>query len=106
MHHRREIQSLEIHRRIALLIDGDPGRVIGKAVENLHRWLERHSGSALETVFKEWLNLLETLSPTEVADFIISGSERAVRMRQSSPFAGVLSPRELWSIKRGDYEAA
>jgi len=100
MHHRREVQSLEMHRRIAAMMERDPTPVLGKAMANLQAWLARHQGSALEPVFKEWQDLLTRLSPSEVAAFIIAEDERAGRMRQSSPFAGVLSPREVWAIKR------
>ena len=106
MHRRREIQSLEMHRRIAARLNHDPSGVIRKAMLNLHGWLKHQQGSALELVFKEWLEILNLLSPSEIADFIVSDSERAVRMRQSSPFAGVLSPSEVWAIKRGSHEAA
>lgn len=106
MHHRRELQSIEMHRRIAAMMDRDPSGVIRKAVRNIHGWLEHQQGSAMEVVFREWLELLVHLSPSEIADFIVSDSERAVRMRQSSPFAGVLSPREVWAIKRNSHEAA
>jgi hypothetical protein len=102
MHHRRESQSLEMHRRIAAMIRHDPGVVIGKAMRNLHRWKERGGDAA---VCGEWLELLTRMSPDETADFIVSESEHAVRMRQSSSFAGVLSPQEVWAIKRS-HEAA
>jgi hypothetical protein len=105
MHHLREIQSLQMHRRIAAMMESNPSGVIGKALENLHAWLDHHQGSAMESVFKEWLDLLARMEPSEISAFIVSDSERAVRMRQSSPFAGVLSPREVWAIKRG-HEAA
>lgn len=105
MHRRRELQSLEMHRRIAAMMERDPGRVLGKAMANLNVWLARHQGSALEPVFKEWQDLLTGLSPSEIAAFVVAEDERAVRMRQSSPFAGVLSPREVWAIKRS-HEAA
>jgi len=104
MHHRREIQSLAMHRRIADLMKRDPEAVIGKALRNLHAWMARQQGTA-PAVFQEWLDLLNRMSPLEIAVFIVSESEEAVRMRQSSPFAGVLSPREVWDIKRS-HEAA
>jgi hypothetical protein len=48
---------------------------------------------------------LTLITPGEVAYFMVSESELATRMRQSSPFAGVLSPREVWAIKKS-HEAA
>ncbi len=105
MHHRRELQSLEMHRRIAERIERDPEAVLGKARANLAAWLARHQGSALEPVFREWMELITNTSPSGIAAFIVSDDERATRMRQSSPFAGVLTPREIWAIKRG-HEAA
>ena len=87
------------------MMECDSSRVLGKAMANLSAWLERHQDSALEPVFKEWQDLLTDLSPSEIFAFIISEDERAVRMRQSSPFAGVLSPQEVWAIKRS-HEAA
>lgn len=106
MHYRREIQSLEIHRMIAAKMCLDPSGVINKAVSNLHGWLEHQQGSAMEVVLREWLEILVNVSPGEIADFLVSESERATRMRQSSPFAGVLSPGEVWAIKRGRHETA
>ena len=105
MHHLRETQSLQMHRRIAELMERNPESVIGKALRNLQTWMQQREGTASQGALQEWLDLLERLSPVEVASFIVSESERANRMRQSSPFAGVLTPREVWAIKRGD-EAA
>ncbi len=105
MHHLREIQSLQMHRRIAAMMERDSDAVIGKALRNLHTWMARREGAAMQAALQEWLELLERLSPEEVASFIGSESERATRMRQSSPFAGVLTPQEVWAIKRG-HEAA
>lgn len=102
MHRRREIQSLEMHRRIAALMESEPERVIGKARENLFAWRLRREDDAAGD---EWLALLDRLSPGELAAFLVSETEDALRMRQSSPFAGVLSPREVWAIKHG-HEAA
>lgn len=100
MHARREIQSLEIHRRISGLLISDPDRVIGKALHNLNSWILLHRNTALEAAYQEWLNILETQPPAEIAALLIAGDERAVRLRQSSPFVGILSPQEIWSIKR------
>jgi hypothetical protein len=100
MHARREQQSLEMHRRIAGRLRSDPGAVLGKAFANLGSWSRQHAGGASEVVLSEWKTLLETSSVSEIAEFLVSDDERAVRMRQSSPFAGVLAPREVWEIKK------
>lgn len=100
MHARREKQSLEMHRRIAVRLKSDPEVVLGKAFANLDSWSRQHAGGASEAVLSEWRTLLETSSVSEIAEFMISEVEGAVRMRQSSPFAGVLTPREVWEIKK------
>lgn len=100
MHARREIQSLEMHRRIAELIMTDPQPVIGKAMLNLHSWLGRHRQTALEPVYQEWLGILETLPSGEIAALLVAEDQRAARLRQSSPFAGVLPAEVVWAIKR------
>jgi hypothetical protein len=94
-----------MHCRIAAMIKIDPEAVIGKARSNLNSWMARREGAASQAAMKEWLELLESLAPEELASFIVSESECATRMRQNSPFAGVLTPQEIWAIKRGN-EAA
>lgn len=98
------MQSLQMHRKIAAMMERGPEAVIGKALRNLHRWISRQQGDAPE-VYQEWLKRLTCMPPNKMAEFIVSESELATRMRQSSPFAGVLSPREVWAIKKS-HEAA
>ena len=87
------------------MIQRDPEAVIGKAFRNLNSWMARREGAATQAALREWFELLEKLAPEEVASFIVSENECAARMRQNSPFAGVLTPQEVWAIKRGN-EAA
>ncbi len=100
MHSRREFQSLAIHRRIAGLLVQRPQQVIDKARANLVLWLKIHRGTALEVVYQEWMSLLDALPPAEISNLIVAEDERATRLRQSSPFVGILTPAEIWSIKR------
>ena len=100
MHQARERTSLEIHRVVAERLLADPEAVLGLARGNLLRWMERHGDGPLLACYQEWLELLEKLSPPEVADLIVSEGEEPDRLRQISPFAGVLGPRELWSLKQ------
>lgn len=52
---------------------------------------------------EEWLRILSTYSKQQILDFLVSESPRAHRLRQSSPFAAVLSDeqRELLSRQAG-----
>ncbi len=100
MHRRREIQSLELHRRIARRLEEDTAAVIQKARGNLQRWLSMRPDDGLSVTWREWESLLGEMSPGELGAFLISDSQRAVRLRQSSPFAGVIPAQDVWEIKK------
>lgn len=101
VHFRREQESLEIHRRIVRRLDDDAMPVLEKARANLQRWLSGREEDSLAAAYREWESLLETLTVAQVSALLVAENERSARLRQSSPFAGVLSPQEVWEIKRG-----
>lgn len=105
MHAIRERQSLAMHRRIAGLLAEQPEAVIGKALANLGRWTAGVDSADIPAAYSEWRSLLLENSPAEIAALLVSEHENAARLRQSSPFAGVLDAREVWKIKRS-HEAA
>jgi len=105
MHSIREKQSLAMHQRIVERLMHDSNAVIGKALENLDRWAANREAAGVPAVYQEWRNLLVGKSANEIAQILLSQDENAVRLRQSSPFAGVLDAREVWRIKK-DHEAA
>ena len=74
-------------------------RAIGIARGNLRRWMAR-DGQKVRPVFLEWHRILERLTPAEIADFLRSDTPMARRLRQSSPFAGVLTDSERRAIRR------
>ena len=90
-----EARSLSMHCKIAQKISRDP-TLLEIPRRNLERWTKRAGGHPPRYIL-EWERILSQSWPT-VAEFITSGSEQAVRLRQSSPFAGVLSPRERKQI--------
>jgi len=79
--------------------------VIAKALDNLRRWTAGSNVEQMPAVYLEWRNLLVEKTPAEITEILISETEDSVRLRQSSPFAGVLNAREVWKIKRS-HEAA
>jgi hypothetical protein len=88
-------RSLALHDAVAAKIEAHP-ELLGVARANLARWLSRGPQPAL----LEWRELLDRTSVTELVALLRSGSEAAVRLRQSSPFAGVLTPDERRAILR------
>jgi hypothetical protein len=85
---------------VAEKLRANPG-LISRALENLDRW-ERQRGP--EPAYVEWRQILRNSSSGEVISLLLDDSERADRLRQSSPFAGILSQDERLSIFRR-YEA-
>ncbi len=95
-HQEIDERSLAMARAIVARIDADPGRAgLEKARTTCKRWLDRGGGPAV----REWLNILEG-SWEEVRRVLLDDSEEGKRLRQSSPFCGILTPRERWAIYR------
>src|SRR5258708_17480018 len=63
-------------------------RLLRLAQANLRRWKAR-DGERPRAVFVEWQRILNYLSAREIADFLVSDTPMARRLRQSSPFMGL-----------------
>jgi len=93
-HSRLDERSLAMHQLIAAKVQADPA-LLDKARENVRRWRARDGSPNL--ALAEWEQILN--SPVnQVAQFLAERSERATRLRQSSPFAGILSEAERRTI--------
>jgi hypothetical protein len=91
--------SLELARRVAGRLRGHP-ELLGVARDNLERWSCLNAQApALLRCYAEWQAILDR-PLAEICELLVSGSEEASRLRQNSPFAGVLSAREVWELKR------
>ena len=90
-HERLEARSLALHSAIVRKVDRDPD-LLRIPKRNLKRWRAR-SVSPAPIYLAEWGRILR--KPwAEIAEFLVSRSEDAIRLRQSSPFAGVLTAVE------------
>ena len=87
------------HQIAAKLLVND--RLLRLARQNLERWIAR-DGQKVRAVFQEWRLILTRLSRSEIATFLRSDTPMARRLRQSSPFAGLL--RDTNQQKRRDRE--
>ena len=98
-HRLHEARSLAMHAAIARKIDREPG-LLEKARGNLRRWRQLEAHHPTPDWLQEWSGVLNKSWP-EIASLMGEPSERAAKLRQSSPFAGLLSAVERKRI----YEA-
>lgn len=92
-HERIEQRRIALHREIVERIEANPA-LIHIARENLERWI-RQNGEI--PVWREWKDILER-PLAEILDLLVSEEENARRLRQSSPFCGILTARERWRV--------
>lgn len=93
-HSRLDERSLALHRRIAEKVLAHPD-LLDKARDNLRRWQQTEGSPKL--ALAEWEQILN--GPTDqIAEFLTERPERATRLRQSSPFAGILTEAERKAI--------
>lgn len=86
-----EARSLAMHCLAAQKIARNPA-LLAQVRQMLSTWRSRY-GSATPRALDEWEAILRLPWP-QIAAFMTDPGERAARLRQSSPFAGVLSARE------------
>ena len=92
-------RSLALHAAVATKLEAQP-QLLEVARANLQHWLSSNPAAAL----REWWQLLETTPLPELLALLRSPGDQATRLRQSSPFAGLLTPAERQSILN-DYES-
>lgn len=97
--------SLEIGQRVAAGLPTHP-EWLDLARANLARWSQRNAGSpSLLRCYAEWQALL-ALPIAEIVAILTAETDEGQRLRQNSPFAGALTPAEVWEIKRRHHEAS
>jgi hypothetical protein len=90
--------SLELGRRVAERLRRQPELVVF-ARANLARWSRQNtSAPSLLRCYAEWQEILSR-PVDEICDLLCAESDNAQRLRQNSPFAGVLPPAEVWEVK-------
>lgn len=86
-----EARSLAMHCLAAQKIEHHPA-LLDQVRRTLETWRLRY-GEAVPRALDEWKTILRRPWP-EIAAFITDPGEHATRLRQSTPFAGVLGARE------------
>jgi len=93
-HQRIDRRSLELHRAIAAKLRQCPER-IAIALDNLSRWSADLPRS--QPYWDAWREILAR-PLEEVLTLLEEDSERMTALRQATPFAGVLEPKERWAV--------
>jgi len=86
-------RSLALHEAVAAKLEAHP-QLLDVARQNLERWLQQNPATAL----REWRRILDSTPLPEVVALLRSSTEEAARLRQSSPFAGLLTTEERRTI--------
>ena len=94
-HDRLDEIRRQTHIAIAKRIDADPA-LLDVPRRNIQRWARKMG--RMPAAYAEWLDALDRPWP-EVRHILVSSDENAVRMRQSTPFSGILSQRERLMIR-------
>ena len=92
--------SLARHCAVADMLKADPSSIIETARKNAERWLASGNYEDGESnSVREWLPLLALEKRSDLIDVLTSESQNATRMRQSSPFTGIL-PKPAYRMLR------
>ena len=89
-------RSLALDRAIVQKLKLEPS-LLQVARDNLSRWINQQQPCAPKVMF-EWLEILDTRSFDDVLDLLGRFDENTRRLRQSSPFFGILSEEERITI--------
>jgi excisionase family DNA binding protein len=99
-HRTAELQALAYHRLVAERLDE---RIVDEARRRLRRW--RASGRVHPRWIEEWERVLAMPLP-QIAKTIGADTRHARELRQTSPFAGVLSEHERRRLTKAVEERA
>jgi hypothetical protein len=101
-------RTMDLHRRIALILRKEPGLVRDLAEQLRSKLAAARSAAAADDNEWEWYIILTLRSPLEVIRLLEDSGEQALRLRQNSPFVSLLSDlgrgkffkRQLSSLNR------
>jgi hypothetical protein len=95
-HRLAEARSLAYHQLIAERLEHEPA-LLEVARARVHEWLAKSRPTPFYA--SEWARILQQPCAA-VAAFLRDEGEHATELRQSTPFAGAIEPRERWRIWR------
>jgi hypothetical protein len=95
-------RSLALDRAIAQRLRAQP-KLLRCAKTTLERWIQQRQAH-VPPVFLEWQEMLNHWPLETILELLTRADETARRLRQSSPFCGILSPAERLTVFK-EYES-
>ncbi|WP_332642188.1 helix-turn-helix domain-containing protein [Aeromicrobium sp.] len=93
-------KSLRLHQALIGDLLEDPDAVIGKARENIARWLPQQRPDGMSAIYlREWERILDS-GIDQIIDAFTATDEKSYELRENSPFAGVLSQERRVKVLR------
>jgi hypothetical protein len=96
LHRLSEERSIAYHEVIADRLRQQP-EILEKARARVQGWLTSSANPQFHA--RKWAEILDG-DVSSIAAFLVDRSEIAYELRQSTPFAGALTPQERWKIWR------
>src|SRR6478672_13608270 len=90
-HENVDSRSMDLHRRIALVLRKEPGLVRDFAERLRSKLATARSAAAVSDNEWEWYIILTLWSPLQVIRLLEDSSDQAVRLRHNSPFVSLLA---------------
>jgi hypothetical protein len=90
-HETVDFRRMDLHRRIALVLRKEPALLRDFAQRLRSKLATARCAGAVSDSEWEWYIILTLCSPLQVIRLLEDSSERAVRLRQNSPFISLLS---------------
>jgi antitoxin component of MazEF toxin-antitoxin module len=88
----QELDELRRTMALAIVRQFTPGQIRAQLLANLHRWKRQ---DVWVSAFDEWREIAERGDDGELFAAMLGRDEDAVRLRQSAPYAGLLSQEEV-----------
>ena len=90
-----ELDELRLKMAHAIVQRFTPAQIRAQILGNLHRWNRQ---GVWVSAFDEWRDLANSDDDGRLFAAMLGRHEDAVRLRQSGPYAGLLSPQEVRSL--------
>jgi hypothetical protein len=91
-----ELDKLKLARALEILRTVEMKKIREKSLENLRRWKEKGTWCS---AYDEWTNLMRNGTDAEVSAVMSGTDENSNRLRQSSPYAGLLDQQTRERIR-------